>query len=179
MKNIFSVLLVVGSATMAQATVIVAVCTPAPAVYSGQSGSGIESCVASYGGSNITINSVTMQTGVRVLVDPFLTATLTAAYSMTSSVGGLATSGTANNVANDLQSVSCPDQACNDAFLFGSWIVTDNYTGVAGVAGASFNKRFTIDYTAGAITNPEPSSFGLLAAGLIGLGLKRRQRSEV
>ena len=173
MKNMFVASLLLGLSTMAQAAVINATCAPAPLVISGRTGSGTENCTVNYQAS-VTVSAVTLNTAVSLLEDPFLQGPFTGTYIM-QGPGTLATSGTATTAGPTANTSSACNAACIASVQSGTFSIADSFTGNAGVVGASFNKQVIITYTVNQSNTPEPASFGLIGAGLIGLCFLRRK----
>jgi len=184
MKKFLVASALVALGSVAQAATVLAVCVPAPANYQGQSGGGDESCTVAIP-DGATVTSVTVVGAVDIVYDPF-TSGGSADWTFNLSGTAFDLSGThlqaGGTTFDSSGALACPAAdavACAD-ILDGAFIVTDAYVGTAGVTGASFNKQITIAYDPYVDPGPtpevpEPSTYAMMAAGLVGFYMVRRK----
>lgn len=173
MKKIFVASVFLGLASMAQAATIVSACIPAPATYIGVSGGGTENCTIGTAPGGSTINSVTYAATFDGVYDGFLTGG-SITYTLTGPGGQVLGSSVVQGGPQSNVSAAC-NAACLADIADGAFTVIDAFTGNgAAVTGATFNKRVTIDYTPQG-TVPEPSTYAMMAVGLVGFYMVRRK----
>ncbi len=163
--------------TLASAAVINVTCNPNPAAYLGQSGGGVESCLASQIPGGEVVVGATIQYVFDFQFDEFNNGTKSVDFSFDNSVGAAydwaivgATDAT-TPMLSPLFNVAPGDFAA----IVAGFSVTDSYTGAStAITGATFSKNIVI--TTRDPTIPEPSTWGLLGLGLAFLGLRRRRK---
>lgn len=173
---VVSIFLALGS--IAQATIITAICNPNPLVVLGQSGGGNEVCSFSNIPNGSTINTVTAEYVFDFQFNNFDPGTKTVDFSFTGP-GTYSFASTATLANRPLDS-GIMNVASADFSLFtgASFSVVDSFTGAStAITGGTFSKNFTLDYTAASnnSSTPEPQTYAMMGVGLSLMALARRK----
>lgn len=153
-----------------------ATCVPIVLVLTGQSGSGTESCTASFNPTFIGITSVTGTSFFDGLYDGKLAGGVIN-FSMTLP-GTTSPTPVIGTQIQDAAKVLAGFSVTSGLAAYGTaFTVFDAYTGnTSAVVGASFNKTININYTYDTNQAPEPASFAMIGGGLLALGAFARRR---
>lgn len=171
MKKFFGLsLAMIAMSVGASATTVSTTCTPSPAPMLGQSNATVVNCAGFVVPVGATINWIKADLIVDININGFGTGSTVTAYSSDAPGSGLDFSGivdAATRPVNDSKTITS-----GFAPFLAAFAVNQSYGGVSStVTGATFNERFTLDYT----QVPEPGTYALMGAGLIGLYFARRR----